>query len=69
MVRMCMSFWRGRILAPGENIAAGYESAAAVFDGWREENESYEGQGHRRNMLKQGSDPIPPIHLTVGGSL
>jgi uncharacterized protein YkwD len=55
--------------AGGENIAAGYESAAAVFDGWREENESYEGQGHRRNMLEQGSDPIPPIHLTVGGSL
>jgi len=34
-----------------ENIAVGYESAAAVYNGWLEENEYYNGQGHRRNML------------------
>ena len=35
----------------GENVAAGYRTASAVFTGWAEENEAYAGQGHRRNML------------------
>ena len=35
----------------GENIAAGYTSASAVFEGWQETNDNYSGQGHRRNML------------------
>ncbi len=34
-----------------ENIAAGYTSAEAVFNAWKEENEYYDDQGHRRNML------------------
>ncbi|MCD7709179.1 MAG: CAP domain-containing protein [Clostridiales bacterium] len=35
----------------GENIAWGYSSAQSVFEGWREDDEDYSGQGHRRNML------------------
>lgn len=35
----------------GENIAYGYGTAEAVFIGWREDDEDYYGQGHRRNML------------------
>ena len=35
----------------GENIAYGQTSASAVFTAWREDNEKYSGQGHRRNML------------------
>ncbi|MEZ3505238.1 MAG: leucine-rich repeat protein [Lachnospiraceae bacterium] len=35
----------------GENIAAGYRTASAVFQAWQETNEKYNGQGHRRNML------------------
>jgi fibronectin type 3 domain-containing protein len=35
----------------GENIAAGYTTAASAFEGWQETNEDYSGQGHRRNML------------------
>lgn len=35
----------------GENIAAGYNSAYEVNLGWREDDKSYSGQGHRRNML------------------
>ncbi len=35
----------------GENIAAGYRSVNDVFIGWREENQPYGGQGHRRNLL------------------
>ena len=37
--------------AKGENIAAGYPSPEAVFLGWREDEDDYAGQGHRRNML------------------
>lgn len=37
--------------AGSENIAAGYTSAAAAVNAFREENEYFEGQGHRRNML------------------
>ncbi len=37
--------------ARAENIAAGYSSADAVFVGWREDDDKYEDQGHRRNML------------------
>lgn len=38
----------------GENIAAGVGSAGSrdsMFMAWREDNEKYAGQGHRRNML------------------
>ncbi len=37
--------------AKGENIAWGYGSAESVLEGWKETNEQYSGQGHRRNML------------------
>lgn len=35
----------------GENIAAGILTAQDVFEMWKEDNEDYDGQGHRRNML------------------
>lgn len=35
----------------GENIAVGYLSAESMHEGWMEENDLYEGQGHRRNIL------------------
>ena len=34
----------------GENIAIGYSSPEHAFDGWREEEEPFSGQGHRRSM-------------------
>ncbi len=37
--------------AQGENIAMGYTSVESVMAAWAEANESYSGQGHRRNML------------------
>ena len=37
--------------AKGENIAAGYKSGSSTFNQWKEDNENYSGQGHRRNML------------------
>lgn len=37
--------------AVGENIAAGSKSGERTFLQWKEDNEKYSGQGHRRNML------------------
>ena len=43
-----------RIYSAGENIAMGFTSVASMFDGWKEDDEDYSGQGHRRNMLSSG---------------
>ena len=51
----------------GENIAAGYTSAEAVFEAWKETNEKYEGQGHRRNMLNAGYTAVGISHLIYNG--
>ena len=39
----------------GENIATGQTSANEVVEAWKETNEPYNGQGHRRNMLGIGT--------------
>lgn len=51
----------------GENIAAGYSSAASVFAGWQETNEDYAGQGHRRNMLGSNFTAIGIGHVVYNG--
>ncbi len=51
----------------GENIAAGYGTAEAVFIGWREDNDAYAGQGHRRNMLNPNFNAIGIGHAYVNG--
>ncbi len=35
----------------GENVAAGQQTAQAAYMSWREDDDNYSGQGHRRNML------------------
>ena len=50
-----------------ENIAVGYETASAAFNGWLEENENYAGQGHRRNMLKGDITAIGLGHVICNG--
>ena len=55
-------------MAAGENIAAGYGSASDVFEGWKEENEPYEYQGHRRNMLSSDFTHIGIAGVKVGGT-
>ena len=54
--------------AKGENIAAGYASANSAFVGWREDNDDYYGQGHRRNMLDSGFKAIGIACVTVNGT-
>lgn len=53
--------------ASGENIAAGYASTESVFIGWREDDDDYEGQGHRRNMLSADFDAIGMGHVYSNG--
>lgn len=58
-------------LDTGENIAVAspnvYSKAEAVNDGWREDNEPYAGQGHRRNMLGYKFTCVGVGHVTYNG--
>ena len=51
----------------GENIAAGQKTAEEVLDAWWEENEDYDGQGHRRNILDSDFGYIGIGHVVVNG--
>lgn len=51
----------------GENIAAGYSTAKAVFVGWQETDDDYSGQGHRRNMLNGNFTAIGIGHVVYKG--
>ncbi len=57
-------YWR----AAGENIAAGFTTADSVFEAWKEEDDDYAGQGHRRNMLGRGFTAVGIGHVIRGGS-
>ena len=52
----------------GENIAVGYNSATAAMQGWKETDEPYSGQGHRRNMLDPDYNAVGVAHAVVGGT-
>lgn len=47
----------------GENIAAGQTTASQVNFSWREDNELYDGQGHRRNMLSSDYNCVGIGHV------
>ena len=54
----------------GENIAmgtAGYLTADMAFTGWREDDDMYSGQGHRRNMLSSSFVSIGMAGFTYNG--
>lgn len=53
--------------ANGENIAMGVKSASGAFDLWKETNEKYAGQGHRRNMLNAGYQSVGIGYAEVNG--
>lgn len=54
--------------AVGENIAAGYSSTESTFVQWREDDEKYSGQGHRRNMLSSSFNAVGIGHVAVNGT-
>jgi len=51
----------------GENIAYGYTTASSVFTAWKEDDESYYGQGHRRNMLRENFKSVGMACVEYGG--
>lgn len=63
----CFTATSNGVSSMGENIAAGYTSADAVFVGWREDDEDYYGQGHRRNMLDSDFTAVGIGHVQYQG--
>ena len=51
----------------GENIAYGYQTKEAVMEGWKETNEPYSGQGHRRNMQYSSFKSVGVGHVVYQG--
>ncbi len=52
----------------GENIAAGTGiNAAEAFEMWKEEDQPFDGQGHRRNMLATDFQSVGIGHVTING--
>ena len=51
----------------GENIAYGYKTAKAAFEAFKETNEKYAGQGHRRNMLSTNYNVCAIGHAKING--
>ena len=51
----------------GENIAAGQTTASQANDAWREDNDLYDGQGHRRNMLSSQFNCVGIGHVYYNG--
>lgn len=54
--------------AAGENIAAGSSTGSGTFTQWKEDDENYAGQGHRRNMLGQNFTKIGIAYAYAEGS-
>ena len=54
-------------LGYAENISAGYTSSYDAFLGWLEEDEMYEGQGLRRNMVRDEMGSIGIAHAIYDG--
>lgn len=52
----------------GENIAAGSSTASGAFKQWREDDDDYSGQGHRRNMLNPQYSAIGIGHVVLNGT-
>lgn len=53
----------------GENIAFGFgmvKNAKSAFELWREDDQKYSGQGHRRNMLSSGFNRVGFAAVRVG---
>ncbi len=51
----------------GENVARNYDSAESVVEAWKETDEYYEGQGHRRNMLDRDYNYMAAACVTYRG--
>lgn len=64
----CFTATYGGSRSYAENIAAGSSTYEGAFTQWREENESYSGQGHRRAMLNKEYTAIGIGHVVYNGT-
>ncbi|MBQ7637440.1 MAG: CAP domain-containing protein [Clostridia bacterium] len=65
--KSCFTSYVGGYRNAGENIAYGYDTYESVFTAFAEENDSYAGQGHRRNMLGVNFTAFAVGHAVVNG--
>ena len=63
----CFSAWSSSWTGKGENIAAGNTTVLSTFRQWREDDEEYSDQGHRRNMLSTNFTRIGIGHVVFRG--
>ena len=63
---ICFDIFPEGLLDYGENIASYYPTAYEVTEGWKETNESYDDQGHRRSMLEPGFNCVGIAGYKVG---
>ncbi len=56
-----------RYVHAGENIAVAQTTASQANFGWREDDEPYGGQGHRRNMLSSKFNCVGIGHVYYNG--
>lgn len=65
--QLCFNATVNSARSNGENIAIGYSSVEAVFTGWQENEDTYAGQGHRRNMLQKEFNAVGVGYAVVNG--
>lgn len=65
----CFSIFPEGLMDSGENIAIGFVTCVDVTEAWKETDENYEGQGHRRNMLYSNFNSVGIAAYKLDGYL
>ena len=65
----CFTAFPDGYTAVGENIAMGYTTCADVTEAWKETNYTYDGQGHRRNMLRSQFNSVGIAAYRANGTI
>ena len=65
---ICFTAVSNGVYSMGENIAVCQAKASDAFAAWREDNEKWSGQGHRRNMLSEDFTSIGIGHVVVNNT-
>ena len=66
---LCFTAFPENLTSWGENIAMGQVSCDEVTEDWKETNDPYDGQGHRRNMLDPGFNRVGIAAYKIGGTI
>ena len=64
---ICFTAFPENLTSYGENIARAYSTAESVTEAWKETDEPYEEQGHRRNMLNANFNRVGIAGYKVNG--